>query len=220
MQNPALWVRGGIAGVIAVVCYIAAIATDWPEHQLGVTSSLIVISAFPILGIMYIYALYDFVAAERESAANRLALVFWIVAFTTLLSMIIVQLAVTASIGDITRDLDANTARALRRGLRTIDLGLDVAWDFLGATGLILSGIAMRARSGLGRGWGIPAIGFGIALIVLNAATFPTPPANGGLFDIGPFTGLFMLALAIRLAFLGRRETRVVGLPRVATATS
>src|SRR5512140_701979 len=133
MRNPVLWLRGGIAGVICVVCYIVAIAVDWPENQLGVTTSLIVISAFPILGIIYSYALYDFVAVDRDSVANRLGLVFWIVAFTTLLAMIIVQLAVTASIGEITRDLDVQTARALRRGLRMIDLGLDVAWDFLGA---------------------------------------------------------------------------------------
>ena len=36
----------------------------------------------------------------------------------------------------------------------------------------------------------------GIALIVLNAATFPWPPADRGLFDIGPFIGLFVIALA------------------------
>lgn len=220
MRNPALWLRGGIAGVVCVLCYIVAIAIDWPEHQLGVTTSLLVISAFPILGIMYSYALYDCIAVERDSVANRLGLVFWIVAFTTLLAMIIVQLSVTASISEITQNLDAQTARALRRGLRMIDLGLDVAWDFLGGMGLILTGTAMRKRSGLGPGWGIPAIGFGIGLIVLNAATFPTPPANGGLFDLGPFTGMFMLALAVRLAFLGRRELRVANWSGVAaTAT-
>ena len=208
MRNPALWLRGGIAGAVCVVCYIVAIAVDWPENQHGVTASLLVVSAFPILGIMYSYALYDFVAAERDSVANRLGLVFWIVAFTTLLGMIIVQLAVTASISDITQTLDAQTARALRRGLRMIDLGLDVAWDFLGGMALVLTGTAMRKRTGLGPWWGMAAIGFGIALILLNAATFPIPPANAGLFDIGPFTGMFMLALAVRLAFLGKRELR------------
>lgn len=205
MHNPSLWFRGGLAGVVCVLCYIAAIAVNWPETQLGISVSLIVVSGFPILGIIASYALYKFVAAERESAANSLGLLFFALAFATLLSMLIVQTAVTSSIAGIARDLDGQTATALRRGLRMIDLGLDVAWDFLGGTALICWGLAIRKRSGFGPGWGIPAVIFGIALIILNASTFPIPPGNSGLIDIGPVVGLFMLALFVRLALLGKR---------------
>ncbi len=207
MQNPRLWFYGGIAGTASICCYIAAITVNWPETQAGVSVSLVVVSLFPILGIMASYALYSLVAAERESAANTFGLIFFIAAFTTLLAMLIVQLAVTSSIGEIARELDAQTARALRRGLRTIDLGLDVAWDLLGGVALIFWGLALRKRSGFGPGWGIPAALFGIALIILNVATFPMPPANSGLFDIGPVIGVFMLALFVRLALLGKRST-------------
>jgi tetrahydromethanopterin S-methyltransferase subunit C len=72
-------------------------------------------------------------------------------------------------------------------------------------TALVLSGAAMRRRTGLGLGWAIPSIGLGAALIVLNAATFPRPPRERGLIDIGPFIGLFVMSLAARLAALGRR---------------
>jgi len=89
-----------------------------------------------------------------------------------------------------------------------IDLGLDVAWDMLLGTALILWGAAMRRRSGFGLGWAIVSAVFGIALIVLNAATFPWPPGERGLMDIGPFIGGFMLALAARLVILGSRATR------------
>jgi peptidoglycan/LPS O-acetylase OafA/YrhL len=116
-----------------------------------------------------------------------------------------VQLAVGASVGEIARGLDETTARALRRGLRMIDHGLDVAWDMLIGTALILSGSAMRRRRGLGPVWAIPSVVLGVALIVLNAATFPWPPADRGLFDIGPLIGAFVMALAARLAILGRR---------------
>ena len=47
----------------------------------------------------------------------------------------------------------------------------------------------------------------GLGLIGLNAATFPWPPGEHGLVDLGPVTGLFMLALAVRLAVLGRRAS-------------
>jgi hypothetical protein len=191
--------------VASVICYILAIALPWPETQLGTSAALLVVSAWPILSIFYSYGLYSFVAAERESTLNRLAFVFAVVAFTTVLGMIVVQLAVGAAIGEITAGLDAETATALRRGLRTIDLGLDVVWDMLIGTALILSGLAMRRRRGLGLPWAFPSMVLGFALIVLNAATFPWPPGERGLIDIGPMIGFYVVTLAARLLILGRQ---------------
>jgi hypothetical protein len=191
--------------MLSVACYILAITLPWPETQLGTSTALVVVSAWPILSIVYSYGLYTFIAAERESTANRLGLVFAVTAFTTVLAMIVVQFAVGAGFSEIANGLNEQTARALKRGLRMIDLGLDVAWDMLIGTALALSGIAMRRRSGLGLGWAIPSAALGIALIGLNAATFPWPPADRGLFDVGPFIGLFVMALAGRLALLGSR---------------
>lgn len=208
MPDRRLWVGGGIAGVAGVACYILAVAVPWPETQWGTSATLLVVSAWPVLSIVYSYGLYGYIASEGESAANRLGLLFSVAAFTTVLAMIVVQLAVGAGIGEITKGLDPETAKALRRGLRMVDLGLDVAWDLLIGTALVCSGLAMRGRSGLGSGWGIPSAFFGIALIGLNAATFPWPPADRGLFDIGPFIALFLMALAARLAVLGRRAAR------------
>jgi hypothetical protein len=205
MPDRRLWIVSGIAGVLAVASYILAIAFPWPENQAGTSVALLVVSAWPILSIVYSYGLYSFIAAERESAANRLAFVFAALAFTTVLAMIVVQLAVGAAIREIAQPLDEQTAKALRRGLRMIDLGLDVAWDMLVGTALVFSGAAMRRRSGLGPGWGIPSATLGIALILLNAATFPWPPGDRGLLDIGPLIGLFVMALAARLTLLGRR---------------
>jgi hypothetical protein len=46
----------------------------------------------------------------------------------------------------------------------------------------------------------------GVLMLVLNAATFPWPPGEAGLFDIGPFVGTWMLVIAIRFVVLARRE--------------
>ncbi len=205
MPEHRLWVASGLAGMLGVACYILAITLPWPETQLGTSAALVVVSAWPILSIIYSYGLYSFVAAERESTANRLGLVFAITAFTTVLAMIVVQLAVGAGIGEIAQELDEQAATALRRGLRMIDHGLDVAWDILIGTALVCSGVAMRRRRGLGPGWALPSAALGLALVVLNAATFPWPPADRGLFDLGRLIGLFVMALAARLALLGRR---------------
>lgn len=208
MQDRRLWMLGGFCGVLAVVCYILAITVPWPETQIGLSTCLLVVSAFPILSIVYSYGLYSFIAAECQSTANRLALFFAIAGFTTVLAMVIVQMAVGAALPDVAKGLDEQTATALRRGLRMVDLGLDIAWDMLIGTALMSLGVAMRRRAGLGPGWAIPSFVLGAALIGLNAATFPWPPADRGLIDIGPVIGLFLLALAARLALLGRRATR------------
>ncbi len=207
MNSPRLWLYGGIAGAGSILCYLVALLIPWPDNQFGTSGNLVAISGFPMLGIVYGYVLYNFVAAERNGVANQLGFVFAVAAFAMLMAMIFAQLAIVAGIADYTRDIDVVTARAMRRSLRLIDLGLDVAWDFLIGTALVCWGLAMRKRSGLGMGWAVPCVVFGVALIGLNASTFPIPPANHGLFDIGPFIALFMLALAIRIALLGRRAS-------------
>ena len=81
------------------------------------------------------------------------------------------------------------------------------AWPILSIVysyGLCSFIAAERESRGLGRPWAIPSAALGVALIGLNAATFPWPPADRGLVDIGPFIGLFVMALAARLAWLGR----------------
>lgn len=207
MRDPRLWLYGGIAGAASIVCYIVAVAVPWPGNQFGTSGLLVVVSGFPMLGIVFAYTLHQFVAAERDGVANRVGFVFAVAAFSMLMAMLFAQLAISAGIEEYTRDLDDQTARAIRRSLRLVDLGLDVAWDFLIGAGLVCWGLAVRRRRGLGMGWAVPCIGFGVALIALNASTFPIPPASHGLFDIGPFIAVFMLALAVRVAVLGKRAS-------------
>ncbi len=213
MRNPSLWIGGGVAGILSICGYLVALFVPWPDTQFGTSGTVLTVSLFPVLGIVYAYGLRGFIAAERDSAVNALAFVFAAVAFTTLLSMLLAQLSVVAKIGEITSGLDEQVARAIRRGLRMIDLGLDVAWDLLIGTALILWGLAMRRRSGLGPVWGWLSVAFGVALIGLNGSTFPTPPANAGLFDIGPFIAVYMLGLAFRLTWLGWRARAAEAAP-------
>jgi hypothetical protein len=199
-----VWVKSGLAGIAGVGCYFLAVLIPWPENQVGTSAGLLVISGFPILGIVFSYGIHNAVAAEKESTANRLGFVFAVAAFAMLLGMIIAQLAVGAGIGEMSKDLDDTAAKALRRGLRLIDLGLDVAWDFLIGTAMIFWGVALRGRRGFGPVWGVPLMVLGIALILLNASTFPWPPGSHGLFDIGPWIALYFVGMGGRLIMLGR----------------
>ena len=200
------WGLAGVAGAIGIACYIAFIAIPWPDGQLGATTALLTAAAWPLLSIVYSYGLFSYVAAAGNRRANVLALLFSLAAFTTVLTMLIVQLAVDSGLPEITRNVDSETASLLRRSLRLIDLGVDVAWDLLIGTALIFSGVAISSSRGFGRRWGYPSVILGAALIALNALTFPWPPASRGLFDVGPLVGLFVMAMSVRLAVLGFRE--------------
>jgi hypothetical protein len=205
MGNPRLWFYGGIAGALSVCSYAIAIFVPLPETQLGTSLSVIVGSAFPILGIMASYAICDFIAAERKTAANRIAFTFAVAGFTTLLAMLLVQMAVVSGLPEIVRGFDETSAKVIKRAVRMVDLGLDVAWDLLYCTAMIFWGFALRKRSGFGPVWAFLSITLGVLLIAFNVATFPWPPGDHGSIDLGPAAALFMLALNIRLAFLGRQ---------------
>jgi hypothetical protein len=208
MDNRRFWINCGTAGIAGMLCYIAAIAAPWPESQAGISLSMAVVAAWPVFSIVYSYGMYTFIAAERDGAANRLALLFAVLAFSTVLSMVIVQMSVTVAFGEIAKDLDETSSSALARGLKMVDLGLDIAWDILIGVSMIFSAIALKGRTGFGLWWAAPVMILGILMLVLNAATFPWPPGEAGLFDIGPFVGTYMLVIAIRFIVLARREPR------------
>ena len=209
MDNRRFWLNCGIAGIAGMVCYILAIMVPWPQTQLGRSMLLLVASAWPIFSIVFSYGIYTFIAAERDGAANRLALIFGVLAFSTVLAMLIVQMAVNAAFADIAKGLEDTTSTALSRSLKMVDLGLDIAWDVLIGVSMIFLAIALKGRTGFGIWWAAPVMILGVLMLGLNAATFPWPPGEAGLFDIGPFVGTYMLVIAVRFIVLVRREKKL-----------
>lgn len=206
MAARGLWLWSGIAGIVAVIGYLLTIFLPVSESHVGNVVLLIVACAFPILGIAFSYGLFKFIEAERPSAVNVLGAIFSVTAFATFLAMTVVRLAVREGITEITRLLGAVEADAVRRGVRMVDLGLDVAWDILFASALVFVGMALRRRTGFGPLWGYVAVVLAVALAAVNIFTFPRPPADWGLFDFSPIAVAFILILAARLAQLGSRQ--------------
>ncbi|MDH3198988.1 MAG: hypothetical protein OEO21_12195, partial [Candidatus Krumholzibacteria bacterium] len=57
--------------------------------------------------------------------------------------------------------------------------------------------IAMLRHPRFGKAMGIAGLFLGAAVAGLNLLTFPTPPAEAGLVDVGPAIGLWYLAATI-----------------------
>jgi hypothetical protein len=197
---------GGACGLAGTLCYIIAAFVP-----MGDTLSYAVVMLWPILSIVFSYSLCRVIGASKDGAFNQLAFVFACLAFTTVAAMISVQLAVRMGMAEPlspTATADRATADAMLKSLRLVDLGLDVAWDFLIGTTLILLSVALGGDARFGKAWGAITGILGLSLIALNAATFPWPPDTRDLFDLGPFIGLFIITLSARLMVIGLRGAR------------
>lgn len=204
-QDKRFIIWGGVSGIVGTLCYLAVAFVTF-----GLSLTYLLAMMWPILSIIFVYSLSRFVAIKKQSVVNQLALLFAIAGFAMVAAMISIQLGVGAGMEEYIDETPAQkeTLSMIRRSARLVDIGLDVAWDLFIGTALIFLGLAISRHERFGYWWGIPSLILGVLLIILNVLTFPWPPADEGLFDIGPAIGVFILALSARLLYLGSRMKR------------
>jgi hypothetical protein len=191
----ARWARcAGLSGLFALGSYVAmsAVSVSPPVAVLltfGFSLGLTVASIALHLGV----------TAAVAPRLGLLAVVFNTVAASQLAAMLLVQLAVKAA---VSRPEQAFTA---------IWLGLDVAWDLYVGAGTMLFGLALWHHNDFRPVVALGGMLVGLVLLVLNIVTFPTPPAEAGLLDVGPFVGLWYILLSLRVLALVRRRARLPG---------
>jgi len=181
----------GIAGVVAYAFALAAEASD----ALSVTLSFIFAFGLTVSSI----GLYYILGGVKRSPLVLIAAMANVIAATLLFAMIMVQLSIKAVVPEPDTGLIATWG------------GLDVAWDFYISTGTVLFGLSMFGRRGFGAWLGVPGLLIGGLLLIFNIATFPDPPANAGLVDLGPLLGFWYLVVCVRVAassVLLQRQTR------------
>lgn len=194
---------GGISGIVGTLCYVIAITVP-----LGQTGTYIFAMAWPILSIVFVFSLFRFIGLHGQSTSNQLAFIFACLAFALVAVMMSSQLAVKAGIQEYIESSSTSQQELLqlmRRSIRLVDMGIDVAWDLFIGTALVFLSIALKGHPDFGLWWAFPAILLGILLMVLNVITFPWPPNTRNLFDIGPAVGAYIIALGTRLLLLGNR---------------
>lgn len=213
-RNPLL-IAGGVCGVVGTLVYGSTQALpafdglhDFPLDSSLQTKALLfwVPAIFPVLAMMALYALYRLLQANRATHAAFLGFVSGVVGFSILTVHNLVQSTVHMEASDLAQS-DASFSPDVWNGIANavhgVDNGLDLAWDLFYVLSMVFFGVAMMSHRRLGRWWGVPAILIAGVLLLPNAATIPEPPATAGLFDPGPLSGLYWLALSAYLLKLG-----------------
>jgi hypothetical protein len=200
-----LALTAGVVGLLAVATYTVIVAAS-----LGDVVAPIIASFFGSLLAAASVALYLVLAAERATLAGLLAAVANVAAGALVTAMLLVQLAVN--------DAEANSptlSPSVEDAFDHVEFGLDLSWDTFISAGTVLFGCAMLAHPRFGSWFGLSGILIGAALYALNFASFPTPPSDAGLVDLGPLVGAWYAAVSVRTL----RLRRVIGRPALEALT-
>lgn len=207
---------GGVCGIIAVILFMTPIlitisglvpqttqefltAAGEPGKGPMFMAVYFSIAAVGVLGIVLMLGLYKALSSEGSTIAATLGTLFGILGFLALAEMIVVQGTVTVYMGGMFNQA-ANSGEQQRllilfRGLRFVDLGLDLVWDIFIALSLILLGYAMLRHRYFGKVLGSAGIVIGALLLFFNLWSAPLPPTP----DLGPVAVLWVLAVSIQM---------------------
>ncbi|MEO1010968.1 MAG: hypothetical protein AAFX53_06645 [Bacteroidota bacterium] len=193
---------GAIVGIVSIIFYFsAAILPFIPQvisRLLGFT--------FPLLWIIAFMGLHSYLKRNAHTPSLEIAYLFGIIGASLACTFIVVQQA-NFIWHDIAKET-ANSQEALSllkatfRGANRVQGGMDVAFDIFITISWFLFGLNIIKHASFGKVIGLVTCLLSISLLTLNMITFPTPPAEAGLFDLGPFLGLWILVVYTRLALI------------------
>lgn len=190
-----IWMKtGGVCGILSIASYLAAAFVPMPD-----TLSYLAAFAFgPLLAIGAI-GLYHGLSMEKKSPLTQIAAIFSVGAGFTVLAMLTIQQAIFAQIKDGAEKIGKDVHRQIFDGLNAVHFGIDIAWDVLISTAVILFGISMLRDVKFGKLLGLSGILSGSLLLGFNLWSFPVPPIDSGSIDWGPAVALWLIAAFIQL---------------------
>ena len=191
-----------ICGLATLTTYLVALFVPLPSLRM----SYLVFMAFGPLFCISVFALRMLLRQEFPSVALDVATLLLVIAGAINTLMAAMQGALRIYFNDLPHgESVAETAHtAWKMGYHSgnaLQLGADMAWDVFVLSGVVILGTAMLRHPRFGFWFGWTAITVGSLGLVLNSATFPTPPAEGQLIDVGPFVGLWFGAIVVRVFF-------------------
>jgi len=195
-----------ILGLAVVLVYLGA-ATGILKGADNLTLALVfAIGPVAIVGVLSISRR---LAPQGGSLVLRAGTTFLTIGFALFTLMLVVQQTIFIQFRQFraeAADQAAKDALALVfKGVNLVQLGADVAFDIFYCLGMILLAAVMYRHRDFGKVFGIFGIASAAALLAFNLYTFPYIPADSGLVDLGPVTGLWWLAVIVQFFRLERK---------------
>ena len=163
--------------------------------------TLVLAGSFGCLFCVAAVGLYFFIGLEARTVSLQIGTLFNVVAGAMVTAMLITQMAIRSTVSDLS-ELELAVPELLPqiiRSIHSVQLGLDVVWDIFVCVGTFLVAANMTRHSRLGKGLAFSGMILVAALLILNLTTFPTPPGEAGLIDLGPLLGVWYLLVTIRI---------------------
>ena len=171
------WIIIGIvSGLLVSFIYPALMFIPFP----GIVQTFLIMVFGPLLALSSA-GLYYFITLHKKTLTVTAAMVSNIIAGMLITTMFLVQVAIRSA-----RPEELNEAsKWIWTSLNQVHLGLDASWDVYIALGTLLFAFSMFNHPKLGKIISITGAIISILLFVLNAISFPDPPADAGLIDLG-----------------------------------
>ena len=197
-----------ISGVGASVTYLVSILVPLPSLQ----ASYLLFMLFGPCFCCTMCSLYQYHRVRHETVPLQLGIMLLVLAGAINTVMAAMQGALRIYFENLPHEpevVSEATRTAWKMGMHSgnsLQMGVDVAWDYFVLTGMILLGIALAGHEMFGRWFGWSAIALGAAGMVFNGWTFPDPPGSAGLLDVGPLCAGWFTILVIRMIMIFRSK--------------
>jgi hypothetical protein len=180
------WIRyGGWSGLAFSVLFMSVALIPMPDRL-----STVIALVFPLFLLVGHVGLYHFLTRHRPAFTTQLAVILGIGAPVLVSAMLTVQMSLVSYMQRFYHPLDEAAKAAqitIWRAVDSVQLGLDVAWDMFILPTILLFSLGLMKHPAFGRVFGGIGLMLGAGGLALNIWTFPTPPINVGLPDVGPF---------------------------------
>jgi len=194
-KNILKWIKTGIiCGYLTLIVYPVMILVN-----LSVQFALVLASSFGILFLIASIGLYRFISLYKNSVSLQLGVLFNIIGCSIVVIMLTVQLGLFSEGKNYGQEIQKEVKTYVFKTANLTQLSLDVAWDIFISLGTILLALNMLSHPRLGKIIGGIGIILGMGLLFLNIYSFPIPPGESGLIDLGPFTALWYLTVTVMM---------------------
>lgn len=207
--NQLTWARtGSVCGIIAALFFLTAQFAPIPD-QLGIS----MIMAFGPLLMLGFIGLYNYLKSDPPRVLLQIAAIYGILAGAFFDMMVITQLSVRhfrrEALASLPEGVTDAAVKAMYQVGNSVQLGMDVAFDTFILPAIILFAIAMLSSTLANKILGVVGLGLGLLGLFNNLYTFPVPPIDVGLIDVGPFAMLWTVVLSVKIAIESWRKPRI-----------